>query len=136
MLSIGLTNGTVQQTEKYTIKVVSPLVITADVPQHRQRHADQRPRSSFKVDGAVVNSTVFTIPANSTKTLTYNWTAGGLRDGDHTLEIVLDPGSEFVRFVDGSTTFSSTFHKGGTIFGTLKRAAGDRRGRAAGGCVS
>jgi hypothetical protein len=118
VLSIGLTNGTVQQTEKYTIKVVSPLVITADVRNTGNVTLTNVP-VQFKVDGAVVNSTVFTIPANSTKTLTYNWTAGGLRDGDHTLEIVLDPGSEFVRFVDGSTTFSSTFHKGGTIFGTL-----------------
>jgi hypothetical protein len=35
------------------------------------------------------------------------------------VEIVLDPDNEYVRFLDGDTTFSATFHKGGTIFGLL-----------------
>lgn len=118
VLTVGLTNGSVSQTEKYTIKVVNPVVITADVKNSGNVTLSNIP-VQFKADGAVINTTTFTIPANSTKTLTYNWTAGGLSDGDHTVEIVLDPNSEFVTFLDGSTTFSSTFHKGGTIYGTL-----------------
>lgn len=118
VLSIGLTNGTVNQTEKYTIKVVKPVVISAEVRNSGNVTLTNVP-VQFKADGAVINTTAFTIPANSTKTLTYNWTAGGLKDGEHTVEIVLDPNSEFVRFLDGSTTFTATFHKGGTIYGTL-----------------
>ncbi len=118
VLTIGLTNGSVSQTEKYTIKVISPVVITADVRNTGNVTLSNIP-VQFKADGAVINTTTFTIPANSTKTLTYNWTAGGLSDGDHTVEIVLDPDNEFVTFLDGSKTFTSTFHKGGTIFGTL-----------------
>jgi hypothetical protein len=121
VLTLGLTNGTVSQTEKYTIHVVKPVTITADVKNTGNVTLTNVP-VQFKADGVVVNSTTFTIPANSTKTLTYNWTAGGLSDGQHTVEIVLDPDSEFVKFLDGSTTFSSTFYKGGTIFGTLNLA--------------
>lgn len=118
VLTVGLTNGVVNQTEKYTIHVVKPVVITADVRNTGNVTLTNVP-VQFKADGAVLNTTTFTIPANSTKTLTYNWTAGGLSDGDHTVQIVLDPNSEFVTFLDGTTTFSATFHKGGTIFGTL-----------------
>lgn len=118
VLTIGLTNGTVSQTEKYTIKVINPVVITADVKNTGNVTLTNVPMQ-FKADGVVINTTTFTIPANSTKKLTYNWTAGGLSDGDHTVEIVLDPDNEFVTFLDGSKTFSTTFHKGGTIYGTL-----------------
>ncbi len=118
VLTIGLTNGTVSQTEKYTIHVVKPVVITADVKNSGNATLTNVP-VQFKADGVVINSTTFTIPANSTKTLTYNWTAGGLGDGDHTVQIVLDPDNQYVRFLDGSTTYSATFHKGGTIYGVL-----------------
>ncbi|MDW5563996.1 MAG: CARDB domain-containing protein [Methanomassiliicoccus sp.] len=118
VLSVGLTNGTVSQTVKYTVHVISPVVITADVRNNGNVTLTSVP-VQFMADGTVINTTTFTIPANSTKTLTYNWTAGGLSDGDHTLQIVLDPNSQYVSFLDGSTTFSSTFHKGGTLFGML-----------------
>lgn len=118
VLTLGLTNGTVNQTEKYTIHVVSPVVITVDVRNSGNVTMTNVP-VQFKVDGAVINTTTFTISANSTSTLTYNWTAGGLSDGDHRIEVVLDPENEYVSFLDGSTTFSATFHKGGTIYGTL-----------------
>jgi hypothetical protein len=71
----------------------------------------------FKADGEVLNSTTFNIPANSTKTLTYNWTAGALSNGQHTVEIALDSDNKYVSFLDGSTTFSSTFQVGESWFG-------------------
>lgn len=118
VLSITLSNGVVNQTEKYTIHVVSPVTITADVVNSGNVTLTNVP-VQFKADGVVVNSTTFTIPANSTKTLTYNWTAGGLSNGQHTVQVVLDPDNQYVRFIDGSTTFTSTFYKGDTIYGTL-----------------
>ncbi|MBI0583827.1 MAG: hypothetical protein ISF22_06315 [Methanomassiliicoccus sp.] len=123
VLTIGLTNGTVSDTAKYTIHVVEPVVITAQVKNSGSVTLTNVP-VQFKADGAVLNTTTVTIPANSTKTLTYNWTAGGLSNGQHTVEIVLDPNNQFVRFLDGSTTFSSTFQVGGTIFGWLNIVLG------------
>jgi subtilase family serine protease len=116
VVTFNISNGTVDGTAKHTIKVIDPVVITAQVQNVGNVTMNNVP-VQFKADGAVVNSTFFTIPANSTKTLTYNWTAGGLSNGQHTVEIVLDPDNKFVNFLDGTTTFSSTFQVGESWFG-------------------
>jgi hypothetical protein len=115
-LTVAFTNGAVNSTAKYTIHVVKPVVITAQV-RNSGNVTMQNVGVQFKADGAVVNTTTFTISANSTKTLTYNWTAPGLGNGEHTVEIVLDPNSEFVSFIDGSKTFSSKFYIGDAGWG-------------------
>jgi hypothetical protein len=116
VLTFTISNGTVNNTEKYTIKVIAPVVITAKVQNTGNVTLVNVP-VQFKADGAVLNSTTFTIPANSTKTLTYNWTAGSLSNGQHTVQVVLDPDNKYVRFLDGTTTYSSTFQVGDTWYG-------------------
>jgi hypothetical protein len=116
VITFNLGNGTVNGTAKHTIKVIDPVVITAQVKNVGNVTMINVP-VQFKADGTVLNSTTFSIPANSTKTLTYNWTAGGLSNGQHTVEIVLDPNNQFVKFLDGTTTFSSTFQVGESWFG-------------------
>lgn len=115
-LSVSLSNGTVNNTAKYTIHVVSPVVITAQVRNSGNVTLENVP-VQFKADGVIVNETTFTIAANSTKTLTYNWTSSGLSNGEHTVEIVLDPNQQLVRFIDGTTTFSSKFYVGDAGWG-------------------
>jgi CARDB len=114
-LSVSLSNGTVNNTAKYTIHVVDPVVITAQVKNTGNVTLQNVP-VQFLVDGAVVNETTFTIGANSNMTLTYNWTSSGLSNGQHTVQIVLDPNQQ-VKFIDGTTTFSSNFYVGDAGWG-------------------
>jgi hypothetical protein len=116
VVTFNLSNGTVEGTAKHTIKVIDPVVISAQVKNVGNVTMNDVP-VQFKADGAVLNSTTFNIPANSTKTLTYNWTAGALSNGQHTVEIALDSDNKYVSFLDGSTTFSSTFQVGESWFG-------------------
>ncbi len=115
-LTVSLSNGTVNNAAKYTIHVVDPVVITAQVKNSGNVTMQNVP-VQFKVDGVIVNETTFTIAANSTQTLTYNWTTSGLSNGEHTVGIALDSSNQFVRFIDGSTTYSTTFYVGDAGWG-------------------
>jgi hypothetical protein len=117
-LTVSLTNGTANTSTaaKYTIHVVKPVAISAQV-KNSGNVAMQNVPVQFKVDGNVINTTTFSIPANSTKTLYYNWTAPGLSNGEHTVEIVLDPSSEFVNFIGETKTFTSKFYVGDAGWG-------------------
>jgi hypothetical protein len=115
-LSVTLSNGSVNNTFKYTIHVVNPVVITAQV-KNTGNVTMQNVPVQFRADNVTLNETTFTIAANSTQTLTYNWTSSGFSNGEHTVEIVLDPSQQLVTFIDGSTTFSSKFYVGDAGWG-------------------
>jgi hypothetical protein len=100
VLSVTLTNGTVNHTARYTLHVIDPTVISATVKNSGLLGMEDV-KVRFLADGVVVNTTTFSIPANSTKTVSYNWTAHGLSNGEHTVQVVLDPDNEYVRFLDG-----------------------------------
>lgn len=116
VFSVTLTNGTVNNTARHTIHIVEPVAITAQVKNSGNVTIKDVP-VMFKADGAIVNTTTFTIGPNAVKTLTYNWTAPGLSNGEHTVEVVLDPNDEFVSFIDGTKTFSSKFYVGDAGWG-------------------
>ncbi len=118
VLSVTLTNGTVNHTSTRTLHVITATVITATV-KNSGLLAMNDVTARFLADGVEVNTTTFDIAANSTTTLTYNWTAHGLSNGQHTVQVVLDPNNEYVRFLDGSSTYTSTFYVGESIYGAL-----------------
>lgn len=118
VLSVTLTNGTVNHTAMYTLHVIEPTVISATV-KNSGNLALESVKVRFLADGEVVNTTTFDIPANTTKSLTYNWTAHGLSNGEHTVQVVLDPDNEYVRFLDGTTTHTSKFYVGDSGWGIM-----------------
>jgi hypothetical protein len=114
-ISVTLSNGTKSTPASFTVHVVDPVVITAQVMNSGNVTLENVP-VQFWADGQVLNQTTFTIAANSTKTLTYNWTSSGLSNGEHTVGIVLDPNGQ-VKFIDGTTEFSSKFYVGDAGWG-------------------
>lgn len=118
VLSLTLTNGTVNHTSTYTLHVIEPTVISATV-KNSGNLAMQDVKVRFLADGAVLNETTFDIAANTTSTVSYNWTAHGLSAGEHTVQVMLDPDNEYVRFLDGSSTYTSKFYVGESIWGTM-----------------
>jgi hypothetical protein len=115
--SIGATPS-VNTTAKYTIHVIKPVKISAVVQNTANVTANNVP-IEFWADGKLVNSTTFNVGANSNKTVTYNWTAPNLAAGQHTLQVKLDPNSQYVTFSDGSTTFTSYFYIGDGGWGLI-----------------
>ncbi len=118
VLSVTLTNGTVNHTSTYTLHVIEATVISASV-KNSGYLAMKDVKVRFLADGAVLNETTFDIAANATSTLSYNWTVHGLSAGEHTVQVMLDPDNEYVRFLDGSSTYTSKFFVGESIWGTM-----------------
>lgn len=118
VLSLTLTNGTVNHTSTYTLHIIQATVISATV-KNSGYLAMEDVKVRFLADGAVLNETTFDIAANSTSTVSYNWTAHGLSAGEHTVQVMLDPDNQYVRFLDGSSTYTSKFFVGESIWGTM-----------------
>jgi hypothetical protein len=108
---IAVINGTANTTVPYVIHVIAPVQLTAMVKNIGNLTVTNIP-VQFWVDDKLVNETTFTIPANATKTLYYNWTVGNLPDGQHTLRVTIDPGDENVKFLGGTKEFTTTFYSG------------------------
>jgi hypothetical protein len=108
-VTLSNANKTINSTARYTIHVVKPVTLKAEVKNNGNVSLTNVP-VWFKVDSKVVNYTTFSIGANATKTLYYNWTSAALSQGTHTVEIDIDPNSTFVTFADGSRVFTSTFY--------------------------
>jgi hypothetical protein len=117
-LTVTLSNGTASTStaEKYTIHVVKPVAISAQV-KNSGDVAMQNVSVQYKLDGTVVNTTSFSIPANTTRTLYYNWTGPALSNGEHTVELTLDPSNQFVNFINGDKVFTSKFFVGDSGWG-------------------
>jgi len=109
-------SSTVNDTETYTIHVIKPVAISAVVKNSGNVTMENVP-VRFYVDDVVVNSTTFTVAANSTKTIYYNWTAVGLSNGEHSVKIEIDANNEFVSFIDGTKVFTSKFYVGDSGWG-------------------
>ncbi|KQM11243.1 hypothetical protein AOA80_09535 [Methanomassiliicoccales archaeon RumEn M1] len=104
-------NGSVSNTARYDIRVVEAVVLSVELTNAANVTATGVPVQFF-VDGELVGTVTANIPAASTRTVQYNWSAGGLSGGQHTLKVVVDPEQQFVRFADGSNVFESTFYVG------------------------
>ena len=104
-------NGSATNTARYDIKVVEAVVLSAQLTNAANVTATGVPVQFF-VDGEIVGTVQATIPANSTKTVTYNWSAPGLSAGQHALKVVVDPEQQFVRFADGGMVFETSFYVG------------------------
>lgn len=120
VVTVGVSSVGVQpqvnQTAKYTIKVIPPVIISAVVHNSANVTAQSVP-VEFYGDGALLNSTTVSIPANGSKTVTYNWTAPNLAQGQHTVGIKLDPNSQYLHFGDGSREFTRSFYIGDSGWG-------------------
>ena len=108
---ISSQNGSVSASAKYDIKVVEAVVLSAELTNAANVTATGVPVQFF-VDGEQVGTVTATIPAASTRTVQYNWSAGSLSGGKHTLKVVVDPNQKFVTFADGGNVFETNFYVG------------------------
>ncbi len=104
-------DGSVSSTARYDIRVVEAVVLSVELTNAANVTATGVPVQFF-VDGELVGTVTATIPAASTRTVQYNWSAGSLSGGQHALKVVVDPEQQFVRFANGSNVFESTFYVG------------------------
>jgi len=109
-------NGSIANTAQHTIRVVEPVVISAKLTNSANVEATGVPVQIY-VDGNLVGNITVTIPASSTRTVTYNWSVAGLSAGQHAVKMVVDPDNQFVRFADGGTVFEDSFYVGDAGWG-------------------
>jgi len=120
VLTVNVTSSTgakISSSERYTIKIVEPVVIKATVKNAANMTVSNVP-IEFWADGQVLNSTTFTINGNSTKTVMYNWTSPSIAPGLHNITIKIDPNNQFVKFATGGSEYSTTIYIGDPGFGT------------------
>jgi hypothetical protein len=108
---VSSANGSASANAQYTITVVEAVALSVALTNTANVTATGVPVQFF-VDGEIVGTVQATIPANSTKTVTYNWSAPGLSAGQHALKVVVDPEQQFVRFADGGMVFETSFYVG------------------------
>jgi hypothetical protein len=98
-------------TKSIVIKVVKPIVISANVVNQGNATLTGVPVTFFVDDVQLYNTTI-TLNSNATKTVVYNWTSQAISDGEHSVRVELDPNSQFVRFSSGGTIFTQTIWVG------------------------
>jgi subtilase family serine protease len=106
------TRASITADMNFKIKVVDPIVITAEV--FNKGSVDARNvTASFFADGALLGTSVFNISAGSSAVLTYNWTFLKIDNGKHVVTVVLDEANSLVEFSDGNNVLSRTIYVGG-----------------------
>ena len=103
--------------QEYTVEVVEPVVISAKITNFGNVPVIGVP-VTYLVDDVEVYNTSVDLAAGASITLRYNWTEAGLKDGEHTLTVLIDPDDQFVKFDNGDTTYTSTFYVGEEDYST------------------
>ena len=98
-------------TKSIVIQVVKPIVISAKVVNQGNTTLTGVPVTFFVDDVQLYNTTI-DLNSKATKTVVYNWTSQTVGDGEHSVRVVLDPNSQFVRFSSGGTIFTQTIWVG------------------------
>jgi len=98
-------------TKSIVIKVVKPIVISANVVNQGNATLTGVPVTFFVDDVQLYNTTI-NLNSKATKTVVYNWTSQAISDGEHSVRVELDPNSQFVRFSSGGTIFTQTIWVG------------------------
>lgn len=100
------------------ITVVKPIVISANVV-NQGNVTVTGVLVRFLADGAELHNTTITLASGTSQTVTYNWTAQGISNGEHLITVQLDPQAQFVRLSSGGTVFTQTIYVGDTGFGNM-----------------
>ena len=95
----------------FEIKVVDPIVITANVRNSGPVDA-KNVTANFYADGSLLTSMIFNVTAGATAHLKYNWTFSEIRDGKHVVTVIVDDPENLVEFSDGNNVFSQTIYIG------------------------
>jgi hypothetical protein len=104
-------NATSNITKSVVIKVIKPIVISANVVNQGNVTLTGVPVTFFVDDVQLYNTTI-NLNAKATKSVVYNWTSQTVSNGEHTVRVELDPNSQFVRFSSGGTIFTQTIWVG------------------------
>jgi hypothetical protein len=94
-------------TKSIVIKVVKPVVITAEVVNQGNATLSGV-HVTFYFDDVKLYNTTIILTSKATKSVVYNWTSQTISNGEHTVRVELDPNSQFVRFASGGTIFTQT----------------------------
>ena len=100
-----------QATVEFKIKVVDPVLISAVVHNSGNVEASNV-TAEFYADGELLESFVFNVSANSTRTLFYNWTFSSIGRGAHTITVKIDDPNDVVEFTDGNNVLTKTVYIG------------------------
>jgi hypothetical protein len=94
----------------YYINSVVPIVIAAKVVNEGSMALLNVP-VYFYGDGRLLDQQNISLTAGASKIVYYNWTES-VRQGQHEVQVVLDPNGEFVRFESGGTDYTQTIYVG------------------------
>lgn len=100
----------------WVIIVVQPYVFNAQVSNQGEVGVTGI-TVSFLVDGVLAGSKTVNISAQSTKDVSYTWVNTGLASGQHTLEVRIDSGDQFVTLNGGGKSYITTFEVGQKDYG-------------------
>jgi uncharacterized membrane protein len=96
----------------YKIKIVDPIVITAQVYNRGSVDA-QNITAKFLADGELLGTKVFDVAAGESVELSYNWTFLKIDEGKHIVSVMIDDSNSVVEFSDGNNVLSKTIYVGG-----------------------
>jgi subtilase family serine protease len=106
------TRASMTEDMNFKIKVVDPIVITAEVFNSGSVDANNV-TANFLADGELLGTKVFNVSAGESVVLTYNWTFLKIDKGKHVVTVVLDDTNSLVEFSDGNNVLSRTIYVGG-----------------------
>ncbi len=94
---------------EFDIKVVDPIVIRAEVFNNGPVAA-LNVTAKFFADGALLNTQIFNLSANTSTALIYNWTFLKISGGKHIITVSVDDAGKVVEFSNGNNVFSRTIY--------------------------
>ncbi|MCU0851945.1 MAG: hypothetical protein MUC90_01625 [Thermoplasmata archaeon] len=109
--SKGLTLASVSTETFYEIKVVDPILIKAEVFNVGEVDA-KNVTVKIYADGALLQTRIINVSAQSSKTIMYNWTFLDIRDGKHVITVTVNDPDQLVEFSDGNNEFSQVIYVG------------------------
>jgi len=96
---------------EFSMKVVDPVVILATVFNNGPVDA-RNVTARFYADSELLETRIFSVSANSSKQIEYNWTFLDIKKGKHVITVTVDDPNNIVEFSDGNNVFSRTVYVG------------------------
>lgn len=97
------TSDTLQR--DFEIKVVVPVVIKVTVV-NTGPVAVNNATARFYADGTLLSTQAFSLTANGTQALSYNWTYLKIKNGKHVVTVTVNDPNNIVEFTDGNNVIS------------------------------
>jgi len=104
-------SSSVTAEREFSMKVVDPVVIRATV--FNNGPVDARDVTArFYADSGLLETRVFSVSADSSMQIEYNWTFLDIKNGKHVVTVTVDDPNNIVEFSDGNNVFSRTIYVG------------------------